>query len=282
MSTPSAPAPVFMDDRLAWWAKADPDGEAITYGGRTWTWASGTSGYARGRRPAARSASAAATSWRSSTRTTRPASRSSLGAGSLGAANAIVNWRSAGDEVDYAVNDSGAKVLFVGTELMPVIEKIRDRLTKRREDHRGDARRAEGDEYEAWLAASEPVDRVPTTSTPDDVCLVMYSSGTTGRPKGVMLTHTNMVAHTENAHDGWGFEDGDKVDGGDAALPRRRLVVRAVRHQRRRAQRDDPRPRRRLAGRRDHERRQPDVPGAGRAGAGAAGRAGRGRSSSAG
>ena len=33
-----------------------------------------------------------------------------------------------GDEVDYAVNDSGAKVLVVGSELMPTIEAIRDRL----------------------------------------------------------------------------------------------------------------------------------------------------------
>ena len=46
--------------------------------------------------------------------------------------------------------------------------------------------------------------------SPDDVCLVMYSSGTTGRPKGVMLTQANMVAHTMNAHDGWEFEPGDK------------------------------------------------------------------------
>ena len=53
-----------------------------------------------------------------------------MAAGSLGAANAIINWRSAGDEVDYAVNDSGAKVLVVGTELMPVIDRIRDRLTR--------------------------------------------------------------------------------------------------------------------------------------------------------
>ena len=38
----------------------------------------------------------------------------------------------------------------------------------------------------------------------------MYSSGTTGRPKGVMLTQHNMVKHTINAHDGWAFDPGDK------------------------------------------------------------------------
>ena len=52
-----------------------------------------------------------------------------LAAASLGAAHAIVNWRSAGDEVDYAVNDCGAKVLFVGVELMATVEPIRGNLT---------------------------------------------------------------------------------------------------------------------------------------------------------
>jgi acyl-CoA synthetase (AMP-forming)/AMP-acid ligase II len=134
----------------------------------------------------------------------------SLAAGSLGAANAIVNWRSAGDEVDYAVNDSGATVLFVGTELMPLVSSIRDRLSQVQHVVEVTPEGGAGDAYEAWLAASTPLAR-PETTDPDDVCLVMYSSGTTGRPKGVMLTHTNMVRHTHNAHEGWTLEPGDKV-----------------------------------------------------------------------
>ncbi len=98
---------------------------------------------------------------------------------------------------------------MVGTELLPAIEQIRDRLTNVREVIEVTPEGGEADPYEAWLASSAPVAR-PADVDPGDVCLVMYSSGTTGRPKGVMLTHTNMVEHTLNAHDGWVFEPGDK------------------------------------------------------------------------
>lgn len=68
---------------------------------------------------------------------------------------------------------------------------------------------ADGDEYEALLAGAAPTGRGADV-TPDDVCVIMYSSGTTGRPKGVELTQANLIAHTVNAHEGWGFDDGDK------------------------------------------------------------------------
>ena len=204
-----APEPRFVDDRLAWWAEHTPDAEAMTYGQRTWTWAEWDE---RVRRAAGglRALGIGRGDVVAFLDKNHPACvETSLAAGSLGAANAIINWRLAGDEIDYAVNDSGARVLVVGTELMPQIEKIRDRLTAVEKvievtpDGTGD------DEYEVWLADSEPLAR-PDDVDPEDVCLVMYSSGTTGRPKGVMLTHTNMVQHTINAHDGWVFEPGDK------------------------------------------------------------------------
>ncbi len=132
-----------------------------------------------------------------------------LAAASLGAANAIINFRLAGDEVDYAVNDSGAKVLLVGSELMPLIRKLEDRLTGVEHVVEVTPDGADGDPYEALLAGAEPLERDHEVQ-PDDVCLVMYSSGTTGRPKGVMLTQANLIAHTLNAHEGWGFDEGDK------------------------------------------------------------------------
>ena len=203
------PDPTYLDDRLTHWAEAKPDGEAFTYLGRTWTWAQWNDrvrrltgalhGLGIGRGDVV-----------SFLDKNHPACvELSMAASCLGAANAIINFRLAGDEVDYAVNDAGAKVLLVGTELMPLVDKIRDRLPTVEHVIEVTPDGGDGDEYEALLARSEPIGRQPEVE-PEDVCLVMYSSGTTGHPKGVALTQANMVAHTLAAHDGWSFEEGDK------------------------------------------------------------------------
>ncbi|MBJ7528147.1 MAG: long-chain-fatty-acid--CoA ligase [Nocardioides sp.] len=210
-TTSSRPAPtaVFVDDRLAHWASVDPDGECMTYLGRTWTW---SQWHDRVRRAAGalRDLGVGRGDVVAFLDKNHPACvEVSLAAAMLGAANAVVNWRLAPDEVDYAVNDSGATVVVVGSELVPLLERVRERLSGVEHVVEVTTDGAEGDAYEAMLAAATPVDRDPAV-TPDDTCLVLYSSGTTGRPKGVMLTHANMVAHTVNAHDGWEFEPGDK------------------------------------------------------------------------
>jgi len=203
------PAPAFLDERLAHWAAATPDADAMSYLGRAWTWAEwdqrvrrlagALSGLGVGRGDVV-----------SFLDKNHPAGvELTLAAASLGAANAIINFRLAGDEVDYAVNDSGARVLLVGSELVPLVRRLRDRLPGVQHVLELTPDGGDSDEYEALLAGAEPVDRDPAVE-PDDVCLVMYSSGTTGRPKGVMLTQANMVAHTLNAHEGWAFDDGDK------------------------------------------------------------------------
>ncbi|HET8603910.1 MAG TPA: long-chain-fatty-acid--CoA ligase [Marmoricola sp.] len=210
----SAPEHVFLNDRLDWWAEQTPDAEAMSYLGRTWTWSQ----------------------WRDRVQRAAGALKE-LGVGRgdvvafldknhpacvevtmacslIGAANAIVNWRLAPDEVDYTVNDSGAKVLFVGSELLPLVEKVRDRLPHVERVVEVTPDGAEGDEYEALLAAATASGRDPA-STPDDVCLVMYSSGTTGRPKGVMITQRNLVEHTLNTV----FFDWDPGDKHLIAMP---------------------------------------------------------------
>jgi acyl-CoA synthetase (AMP-forming)/AMP-acid ligase II len=201
--------PTYLDDRLAHWAQVNPDGEAFTYLGRTWTWSEWEQRVRRlaGALKAKGIGRGDVVSFLDKNHLA--CVELTMAAACIGAANAIINFRLAGDEVDYAVNDSGARLLLVGTELMPLIEKIRDRLTHVEHVVEVTPDGGDGDAYEALLAASEPTGRDPEVA-PTDVCLVMYSSGTTGRPKGVQLSQANMVSHTLNAHEGWGFDDGDK------------------------------------------------------------------------
>ncbi|KAA1425261.1 long-chain-fatty-acid--CoA ligase [Mumia zhuanghuii] len=207
--TAAPPTPTFLDDRLSYWAEVTPDAECMDYGERAWTYAEFDD---RVRRAAGglRDLGLGRGDVVAFLDKNHPACvEITLAAASRGMATAIVNWRLAGDELDYTINDSGARVLFVGTELVPAIETIRERLPTVEQIIQVMPDGAEGDEYEGWLAASQPAGPSPDHS-PDDVCLVMYSSGTTGRPKGVMLTHRAMVAHTINAHADWELEPGDK------------------------------------------------------------------------
>ncbi|WP_284229029.1 long-chain-fatty-acid--CoA ligase [Mycobacterium antarcticum] len=203
------PTPRFLDERTAHWAQTKPDDEAITFKDRTWTW---SQWYERIRRLAG------ALTERGIERgdvvafldKNHPACvETTLAAASLGAATAIINFRLAADELDYVLNDSGAKLLIVGAELQPAVEKIRDRLTSLKDVVAVTSEGGDGDEYEAMLAEATPVDRSKDVE-PDDVAIIMYSSGTTGRPKGVSLTQANLIAHTESAFAGWELEEGDK------------------------------------------------------------------------
>lgn len=129
-----------------------------------------------------------------------------LACAQVGTANAVVNFRLAPPEIVYVVNDARARILFVGPEFAGAVERLREKLpTVERVIHVGgsaharsaDAPRGPRDEYEAWLAAEEPDPHVHPAN-PDDCFVQLYTSGTTGFPKGAMLTHRAMLAHATN------------------------------------------------------------------------------------
>ena len=116
-----------------------------------------------------------------------------VAAASLGVANAVVNWRLAPDQLGYVLADSAPTVVFVGEQLGEAFAAVRDRVPS--VEHVIVVGGAD-DGYRDWLAAAEPAPPAADLD-PDDTCVVMYSSGTTGNPKGVELTHRNLVAHGE-------------------------------------------------------------------------------------
>jgi acyl-CoA synthetase (AMP-forming)/AMP-acid ligase II len=117
-----------------------------------------------------------------------------LACAQIGAANAVVNFRLAPPEIVYVINDAGARLLFVGPEFAGAAEQLRDKIpTVERVVRVG----GEDDEFEAWIGAHEPDPEVHPAA-PDDCFIQLYTSGTTGFPKGAMLTHRGMLAHATN------------------------------------------------------------------------------------
>lgn len=109
----------------------------------------------------------------------------------LGAIAMPINWRLAAPEVRYILEHAGAKVLVCGEELVA----LADEATKAMASPPTGvciATTARG----GWrplveLRTAEPPP--PAEVGPDDVHRLMYTSGTTGRPKGVMITHANLA-----------------------------------------------------------------------------------------
>lgn len=197
----------YLSDFLAFRAEETPDEKCWQFLDRTWTWAQAWDGVRR------LAAGLKAEGIKRGDRVAfldknNPATLEAvLGGCLIGSATAIVNWRLGGDELDYVINDSGARIAFVGYELVDAFELIRDKLTT---VEKVIIVGGDNDEYEAWLATHEPIDRDQDV-TPDDVCAVMYSSGTTGRPKGVMLTQHNIVQHTVNSAGDVEYSAGDMM-----------------------------------------------------------------------
>ncbi|MHA6793018.1 long-chain-fatty-acid--CoA ligase [Pseudonocardia bannensis] len=130
-----------------------------------------------------------------------------LACAQIGTANAVVNFRLAPPEIVYVINDAKARILFVGPEFAGAVAGVRDKLPGvERVIHVG----GEQDEYEAWLAAQEPDPQVHP-SRPDDCFVQLYTSGTTGFPKGAMLTHRGMLAHSANVAEDFELSPSDVV-----------------------------------------------------------------------
>ncbi|MFS0782924.1 long-chain-fatty-acid--CoA ligase [Bacillus sp. 1P06AnD] len=128
----------------------------------------------------------------------------------LGAVMVPLNVRLKPEDYLFILNHSESKVLFVDQDLYGFIEPIKDRLetVKHIIVHYNDADCAEVG-YEAWLNSYPKQAFKRETISEDDVCSLLYTSGTTGDPKGVMLTHRNNYLHAFSTMHHLQVHDGD-------------------------------------------------------------------------
>jgi fatty-acyl-CoA synthase len=126
-----------------------------------------------------------------------------FGVSQIGAILVPLNYRLQSDEHDYIVNHAGVKVMLADYEQVRVVEPIRSRL--KTVEHfivaGGSPKDLPGNGWKDWDALT---DAEPTTSSAqvdiseDDIFSINYTSGTTARPKGVMLTHRNCYLNAIN------------------------------------------------------------------------------------
>ncbi|QDU28654.1 Long-chain-fatty-acid--CoA ligase FadD13 [Anatilimnocola aggregata] len=123
-----------------------------------------------------------------------------LGAMFAGAVPLPLNPRFTREEMRYYLNDSGARVVIAGAEQRAMIEALVPELTTRPET------------FSDELALAPPTAEFKESNVQaEEACLILYSSGTTGWPKGVVHTHANVSSSLHGLAECWRMTNDDIV-----------------------------------------------------------------------
>ena len=116
-------------------------------------------------------------------------------AAKLDAVYVPLNFRSRPEEIEYMINDSKPKILITGERYVSMVDDIKENLNGVDGFVVMDDASAEGwESYEQLLSTSSGEDMYPMGDE-DDLTMVMFTAGTTGSPKGVMLSHDSFASY---------------------------------------------------------------------------------------
>ena len=123
-------------------------------------------------------------------------------AGKVNAVTVAVNWRLAPPEMEYILANAQARVLLVGEDFLAHLSKM-DLSTVSKVVVIGHSDSHES--YQDWAGRHDDIDPALAWAV-DDTCYQLYTSGTTGLPKGVELTNGNFFEMLPAASHEWGFD----------------------------------------------------------------------------
>jgi fatty-acyl-CoA synthase len=106
-------------------------------------------------------------------------------AAKIGVITIPINWRLTANEVEFILQDSAASLLIYDGDFLNIIEQLKERKPLRKYLNTDEV-----NERIASFSAEEPV----MVSGDDEAILLMYTSGTTGKPKGAMFSHRNLYS----------------------------------------------------------------------------------------
>lgn len=99
-----------------------------------------------------------------------------------------INWRLSSQEILYIINDSEAEFLFVDACFIPIVLSIKDKFVYTKEIIITNGLHDEYIDYDTWKN-TQSITHPNLSYSPKDIIIQLYTSGTTGKPKGVQLAN---------------------------------------------------------------------------------------------
>jgi fatty-acyl-CoA synthase len=127
----------------------------------------------------------------------------------LGAVIVPINYRLSAEDFVYVVNHSGAKVLCVHADYLSLVDSVRDRMPQVTQWVALEGARDGWLEYEVLLAGAAATFAAPVI-VESDLLSINYTSGTTSRPKGVMISHRNAWMNSVGTLAHWPMRPADR------------------------------------------------------------------------
>ena len=127
----------------------------------------------------------------------------------IGAVFSPLNWRLTANELKYIISDCTPKVLIIGPEFKDLYNEMKEDIDVKHIISLEEAGIANTLSYEDELSESSDLEPVYPEMTKDDPFCILYTSGTTGHPKGAIIPHRQILWNCINTVASWGLTEND-------------------------------------------------------------------------